>query len=85
VAHEQEVPSRLVATLRLERAGRAGKTVTVVAGLPRNRTFLAALAGELKKLCGTGGTVRETSVEVQGDHREALRRLLSSKRWTVKG
>jgi len=74
-----------VARLRIERAGRHGKTVTVVEGLPRNAAFLKALAAELKRVCGTGGTVVEDRVELQGDHLETLRGLLASRGWTVKG
>ena len=76
---------RIVATLRIERAGRRGKTVTVVAGLPRNRAFLRELARELKRTCGTGGAAGEASVEIQGDHRDALRTLLTGRGWTVRG
>jgi translation initiation factor 1 len=82
---EQPVPDRIVAKLRLEKSGRGGKTVTVIDGLPRNADFLAALAGELKRACGTGGTAGESSVEIQGDHRERLRELLARRGWTVKG
>lgn len=85
---EQAVPERpgqIVAVLRVEKAGRGGKTVTVVDGLPRNRAFLAELAAELKRACGTGGTAHEASVELQGDHRETLRPRLAAKGWTVKG
>jgi len=69
----------------IERSGRRGKTVTVVYGLPRNREFLRSLAVELKRACGSGGTVAEDRVEVQGDHRDRLRGLLAGKGWTVKG
>lgn len=82
---EEPVPARVVARLRIEKAGRGGKTVTVVDGLPRNPVFLKELASELKRACGSGGTVGETSVEIQGDHRDALRALLARKGWTVKG
>ena len=82
---DQVVPAKLVAHLRVEKAGRGGKTVTVVDSLPRNRAFLAELAAELKKRCGTGGTARENGVELQGDHRPALRELLATRGWTVKG
>ena len=60
-------------------------TVTVVDGLPRNAAFLAALASELKKALGTGGSALESSVEIQGDRREAIRARLAAKGWTVKG
>lgn len=82
---EEPVPTRIVAKLRIEKAGRSGKTVTVVDGLPRNPNFLKDLATELKRACGSGGTICETGVEIQGDHRETLRALLSRKGWTVKG
>ena len=82
---EQAVPDRIVARLRIEKAGRKGKTVTVVEGLPRNRAFLKELAAELKRTCGSGGKAGETHIEVQGDHREKIRDLLRSKGWTVKG
>jgi translation initiation factor 1 len=82
---EERAPQRLVARLRLERAGRRGKTVTVVEGLPRNTAFLKTLAAELKRACGTGGTVLEDRVELQGDHVETLRALLAARGWTVKG
>lgn len=81
----EKVPDRIVARLRIEKAGRRGKTVTVVEGLPRNPEFLKALSKELKRVCGTGGTVAEDRVELQGDHRDRLRDLLRAKGWTVKG
>lgn len=82
---EESVPDRIIARLRIEKAGRKGKTVTVVDGLPRNQDFLKATSKELKKLCGSGGTVVENRVEIQGDHRERLRELLRAKGWVVKG
>lgn len=81
----EKVPDRIVARLRIEKAGRKGKTVTVVEGLPRNPAFLKDLAKELKRVCGTGGTVAEDRVELQGDHCDRLRELLRAKGWTVKG
>jgi len=84
-ALDEPVPQRIVARLRIEKAGRKGKTVTVVAGLPRNRAFVAELATELKRACGSGGTAAEERVEIQGDHRDRLRDLLRGKGWTVKG
>lgn len=82
---EQPVPERITARLRIEKAGRGGKTVTVVDGLPRNRALLAELARELKRACGSGGAAGEERVEIQGDHRERLRELLAARGWTVKG
>jgi translation initiation factor 1 len=82
---EQAVPDKITARLRIEKAGRKGKTVTVVENLPRNRAFLKDLAGELKRACGSGGKAGETHVEVQGDHRDKIRDLLRSRGWVVKG
>jgi translation initiation factor 1 len=81
----EALPARIVATLRLEKAGRGGKSVTVVAGLPRNHAFLKALCGELKRACGTGGTVGDGTVEIQGEARERVRAHLRAKGWGVKG
>ena len=84
-AGDEPVPGRISCVLRLEKKGRGGKTVTVVASLPRNRALLAGLAAELKRACGTGGTATDETVEIQGDHREKLRALLAAKGWTVRG
>ena len=55
-----------------ETKGRKGKGVTVVTGLPLAAAQLEELAKQLKKRCGSGGTVREGVIEVQGDHRDLL-------------
>jgi translation initiation factor 1 len=82
---DEPVPHKVTARLRIEKAGRRGKTVTVVEGLPRNAEFLKKLATEIKRSCATGGKVVEDRIEVQGDHRDRLRTSLGSKGWTVKG
>ena len=79
------MPPKIACVLRLEKKGRGGKSVTVVANLPRNAAFLTALAAELKRACGTGGTVADGAVEIQGDQRERLRPLLVAKGWGVRG
>jgi translation initiation factor 1 len=79
------VPNRPVAKLRVEKAGRGGKTVTVVFGLPQNAAFLKDLVQDLKRACGTGGAVREDGVELQGDQRDRIREILVSKNFLVKG
>jgi translation initiation factor 1 len=55
-----------------ETQGRKGKGVTVVTGLPLVPDELKALAKELKARCGTGGTVKDGVIEIQGDHRDAI-------------
>lgn len=82
---DEPLPPKLAAHLRLEKSGRSGKSVTVVAGLPRNRGFLEQLAAELKRACGAGGTATETTVEVQGDQREKIRALLAARGFSVRG
>jgi translation initiation factor 1 len=64
--------------VRYETKGRKGKGVTVISGLPVNQAILETLARDLKQKLGTGGTVREFSIELQGDHREqAAQELLA--------
>jgi translation initiation factor 1 len=68
-----------------ETQGRGGKAVTVVRGLALSAGELKALAHELKRLCGSGGTVKEGAIEIQGDHRdrvveELVRRGFAAKR-----
>ncbi len=81
----EAVPARPVAKLRVEKAGRAGKTVTVVFGLPNNAAFLKELSQDLKRACGVGGTTTDGGVELQGDLRERVRQLLLTRGFVVKG
>jgi translation initiation factor 1 len=55
-----------------EVAGRAGKGVTVISGLPYDAAQLADLAVRLKRLCGAGGAVKNGVIEIQGDHRDRV-------------
>ena len=66
-----------IARIRRETGGRGGKTVTTVTGLALDGPALAALCKRLKSTCGTGGTVREGGLELQGDHRDAVISLLA--------
>lgn len=56
--------------VRYEVAGRKGKGVTLITGLALNEEKLLALAKKLKQQLGTGGTVKDFTIELQGDHRE---------------
>jgi translation initiation factor 1 len=67
-----------------ETQGRAGKGVTTVVGVPVNETQLAELAAKLKKRCGSGGTVRNGVIEIQGDHRDAIVAELIKMGWQAK-
>ena len=61
--------------LRREKRG-GGREVVILEGFPRGGFDLEALARELKRRCGTGGTVRGFVIEIQGDHRDALEKAL---------
>jgi translation initiation factor 1 len=67
-----------------ETKGRKGKGVTIVTGVPLGGDALAELASRLKRLCGSGGTVRDGVIEIQGDHRDLLVTELAKQGWTVK-
>ena len=69
----------------MEKAGRGGKSVTVVYDLPRNAAFLKELCGDLKRACGCGGAVSEDTVELQGDLRDRVRAVLQKKGFAIKG
>jgi translation initiation factor 1 len=55
-----------------ETAGRGGKGVTVITGLPLAGEALEALAGQLKRACGAGGGAKGDRIEIQGEHRDRL-------------
>ena len=67
-----------------ETQGRAGKGVTVITGLPLSLSDLETLATKLKKHCGSGGTVREGVIEIQGDHRDVIVAELIKAGWQAK-
>ena len=64
--------------------GRKGSGVTVITGLPLSAAELSDLAGALKRRCGSGGTVRAGSIEIQGDHRDVLVAELTARGWPAK-
>lgn len=64
--------------------GRRGKVVTTIAGVPLAADALAALAGELKRRCGTGGALKDDVIEIQGDHRDTLVAELERRGFKVK-
>jgi len=70
--------------LKRESKGRGGKTVTLVTDLPLTSEEIKSLAKELKQVCGTGGTVKDDIIEIQGEHREKLKSCLESKGFKVK-
>lgn len=67
-----------------ETQGRGGKAVTVIRGVAGDAAALAALGKRLRTACGSGGTVKDGVLEVQGDHRERVIELLGREGYTVK-
>jgi translation initiation factor 1 len=73
-----------IARVSRERQGRGGKTVTVVRGLPLADAELQALGKALRAACGSGGTVKDGVLEIQGDHRERVLALLLERGFKAK-
>ena len=67
-----------------ETAGRKGKGVTVITGVPLQAEALQKLAKQLKQKCGAGGSVKGGVIEIQGDHRDTLVDLLQQQGYTVR-
>ncbi|RYX96018.1 MAG: translation initiation factor Sui1 [Comamonadaceae bacterium] len=82
---QQVVPKgdRIVRVSR-ETKGRGGKSVTVVKGLALDADALARVGKQLKAACGSGGTVKDGVIEVQGDHCDAVVELLKKQGHAVK-
>ena len=67
-----------------ETGGRGGKTVTVIRGVPLDADGLAELARALKAACGSGGTAKDGTIEIQGDHRDTVVARLEARGLRVK-
>jgi len=61
-----------IVRVRRETKGHGGKTVTIAEGVPLPGDALRELCSELKRFCGTGGTVKDGTVRIQGDHRDKI-------------
>jgi len=77
-------PAHQKIIVRLDRKGRGGKSVTVVEGLQISEKNMVALLKELKAGLGAGGTVKDMSLEIQGDHCNALISALTKKGYRPK-
>jgi translation initiation factor 1 len=77
-------PGDGVVRVSRETKGRAGKGVTLVRGLALDPVALVALGKQLKTACGSGGTVKDGVIEVQGDHCERIVETLKSQGFSVK-
>lgn len=73
-----------IVRIRREVAGRKGKGVTTVSGIPLTEAELKQLAKKLKQRCGTGGAVKHGIVEIQGDQRELIKTMLEAEGFKVK-
>ena len=82
---EQEneaIPSDGIVRIQRETKGRGGKAVCVISGIAP--TELKAVCKLLKARCGSGGAIKEQRIEIQGDHREAIKAMLEARGLTVK-
>jgi translation initiation factor 1 len=73
-----------IVRVRRENKGRKGKTVTTISGLALDEDELRAFASELKRQCGSGGSVKDGVIIIQGDHCDALIPLIQERGYTVK-
>ncbi len=73
-----------VVRIRRETKGRKGKGVTTISGILLDDAGLKKIAKTLKGQCGTGGSVKDGVIEIQGDHREKIKAWLEKDGYTVK-
>lgn len=69
-------PNQQNVRVQATRAGRKGKTVTVITGFHSKPETLTALLKQLKTQCGTGGTLKDNEIEIQGDHKQKILDIL---------
>ncbi len=77
-------PHQQTIYLHRESAGRGGKAVTLVKNLALSAEDMKLLAKKLKQECGTGGTIKDGVIEIQGERREKIAALLSRLGYKVK-
>lgn len=70
--------------IQATRSGRKGKTVTIITGFQHKPETLSKLLKQLKAKCGTGGTVKDNSLEIQGEHKQKLLELLTQSGYKAK-
>lgn len=83
---KKQAPFRGDGIVRVSRQtkGRKGSGVCLITGIPLAGTELKKLAKELKQRCGSGGTVKDGVVEIQGDHRDLLVEALQAAGYKAK-
>ncbi len=84
VKKQYAYPNDGIVRVRREVKGRKGKTVTSVFGVPLDDKGLKQFAKMLKRRCGTGGSVKDGVIVLQGDHRKTLQAEIKSQGYTVK-
>ena len=77
-------PDDGIVRIQRETKGRKGKTATMIYGLPLNEPDLKQFAGRLKALCGTGGSVKNGIVVIQGDHLQTLLKAIQKQGYPAK-
>jgi len=77
-------PSQQPLKIQVSRKGRKGKTVTIISGFQSQPATLTDLTKKLKAQCGAGGTLKDSEIEVQGDHRQKLADSLKKLGYSVK-
>ena len=77
-------PEMQTAAISRDRKGRKGKTVTVIRDLQLTTQDMQSLARTLKQACGSGGTVKDGAIEIQGDHRERIATRLRALGYKIK-
>ncbi|MEW6494847.1 MAG: translation initiation factor [Cyanobacteriota bacterium] len=76
-AIQESPPNQQDLRVQASRKGRKGKTVTVISGFQSTPETLTNLLKQLKTQCGSGGTVKDNTLEIQGDHAQKLVQLLT--------
>ncbi|MEG5135568.1 MULTISPECIES: translation initiation factor [unclassified Microcoleus] len=77
-------PNQQNLKVEASRKGRGGKTVTVISGFQGKPEILADLAKQLKAQCGTGGTVKDNEIEIQGEHKQKIAEILKKMGYKAK-
>ena len=78
------VPTDGIIRIFRETKGRKGAGVSIVKGFDPNTSDIKAIAKRLKQVCGSGGTIKDGAIEIQGDHRDAIKTQLEKDGHTVK-
>lgn len=88
ITQEKENPKRAkgdgIIRIHRQTSGRKGKGVSIITGLDLDDKAIMSLASELKRRTGCGGSVKDGTIEIQGDMREILKNILEQKGFSVK-